>query len=193
MKGTSWNTGGASGDTDGVHNILFLKRQEAKTPHHAQPPKAFNQFFFRSSLLLSSEASILRYNCMVPFNILVQLGCRCLIFQSSSIWNVGLLYGSSIWVLVVLWRRGTTGTEKSKNMPIFSITDALLAATIKAVNTNISFYKYFHPLPSSFFNSWTPPWKNMFLKQIYTFLFHPYSTFQTHWTLNRSSWSQGLW
>ena len=44
MKGTSWNTG-ASGDTDGVHNILFLKRQEAETPHHAQPPKAFNQLF----------------------------------------------------------------------------------------------------------------------------------------------------
>ena len=53
MKGTSWNTG-ASRDTDGVH-ILFLKRQEAKTPHHAQPPKAFNQLFFHSSLLLIPE------------------------------------------------------------------------------------------------------------------------------------------
>ena len=118
MKGTSWNTG-ASRDTDGVH-ILFLKRQEAKTPHHAQPPKAFNQLFFPFKPFVET-GGMLRYNCIVPFNILIQLCCRWLIFQSSSIWDVGPLYRSYIWVLVALWRRGKTGAEeKAKFCPFLA-------------------------------------------------------------------------
>ena len=81
MKGTSWSTG-ASGDTDGVH-ILFLKRQEAETPHHAQPPKAFNQLFpFKPFVELSGQ------NASLQLHGTIQYSCSALlIFQPSSIWD----------------------------------------------------------------------------------------------------------
>ena len=108
--------------------------------------------FFHSSLLLSSAARMLRYNCMVPFNTLVQL---CWYFNP-------VQYGTS---------------------------SVLVAATIKAVSTNISFYKYFHPFTSSFFNSWSPipPW-NKYLS-LFPFPFTPPSTRNQKCFWNKSTLS----
>ena len=176
--------------------------------------EGFQSTFFHSSLLLSSEASMRRYNCMVPFNILVQLCCRWLIFQSSSIWHVGPLYSSYIWVLVVLWRRGTTGTEKKKQKYahfwhhrcssshnnqsgkhkyfLLQIFSSLSFSVLQQLKLNSSLDQLFVPFSFSIY-PFIHKEPKMFLKQIYTFLLHSYSSFQTHSTLNRSSWSQGLW
>ena len=70
-------------------------------------------------------------------------------------------------------KRQDRSWRKSKIMPIFSTTGGLVAATNKAVRTNISFYKYFHPFPSPFFNNWssTPPWTKYL--SLFPFLFTP--------------------
>ena len=73
-------------------------------------------------------------------------------------------------------KRHDRSWRKSKIMHIFSTTGGLVAATNKAVRTNISFYKYFHPFPSPFFNNWssTPPWTKYL--SLFPFPFTPPST-----------------